>query len=1256
MNYSSIRIEGSILSPDFASRIEQLPGQRPVDFGFNNGIKIKDEIARAWIDAQHYWQIFQRKLESLKPGTNATTETRNHWIIPLLGLLRYDIEYQSRGIEYNGKTYPISHRVTNRGNVILHITGYRDPAGLDKKPSNTNRRMSAHALVQECLNLNDQLYGLVTDGHVIRLLRNSSRLIRQSYLEFDLDRIFSDSLFADFAILYRLLHVTRLPLTQDTANESLIEQYHQDSLDSGARIRNGLSSAVERAIRDFGTGFLVHPQNAALRTAVVKGDLHSLDYYKYLLRLIYRLLFLIVIEERDLIFPSETPKIKRDIYYNFYSVERLRLLSEKRHLYDFRRHDFWLALTTNFRLFEADGPGFKLGIAPLAGELFHEESIGPLINCTLGNDVLLGCLRSLTIFQHPDNRQLIRVNYASLNVEEFGSVYEGLLEYDPEFIIDGTRIEFGFKQGNERAATGSHYTPENLVQPLIQYSLDYLIEERRKANNPEAALLDLRVADIACGSGHILLAAARRIATVLAIVRTGEEQPSPLAYRIALRDVICNCIYGVDLNPLAVELCKVALWLEAHNPGQPLNFLDHHIKCGNALIGYTNCEEVSMGVPNEAFKTLPEDDKEVVKRLRKKNGNERDNKKQMYMDFVSEVRERFDSILQEHSAIARLPEKNAAQIENKKNRFTALAASREAWLLKQIAAIPIAQFFIPKTKANESKLITDAQFCNYWRGEKKPQGEKSTMAWNTANHMRFFHWFLEFPDIIARGGFDCILGNPPYLGEHALSGTYGHPFCEYLKWKYAPTGLSDLVVFFLRRVFQLIRPGGFTSLITTNSIIDGDIRKHGLAQVVIEGGQINMAISAAKWLGRANIVVSLMTLHKGEWDGPRFLNGNSTSWINSRFEEGEEQNDPQSLLMNHSNMFQGSCFLGNGFILSHKDADRLRASDKRNTEVIMPLINGKELNNEPEQQPGRCIINFRDWSMDRAQKYPTPFAIVQETVKPFRAKQNRKRNRDVWWLYAENRPGLNRKLCNLSRCFAVARTTKYLNFSAMPTNIVFSDAVQILTTERWDIFAVVQSTIHEVWARKYSGSLKQDLRYSHTNCFVTFPFPNSLWQTPQIRLAEIGERFHEHRKTLMHSLWLGLTEIYNLLHTHDLTPRLVAKVSNKDVATANAGYEGLLKLRRLHVELDNAVRDAYGWQDLDLEHGFHEMEILSENDRIRYTLNRAARREILKRLLAFNHACAVIEANATITSKQGRKKSNKIDGAVDTFDLFRLEA
>lgn len=1408
MNYPSIRVEGAILSPDILDRIEDLPGQKPADFGLDSSARVKDEIARAWADAQDYWRIFQRKIETLKADSPATTETRQQWVGPLLGLLGYQIEYQARGVELNGKLYSISHRATNRAQAPVQIVGYREPAGLDRKPERTNVRMSAHGVVQEFINLNEQLYGLATNGRVLRLLRDSSRLIKLSYLEFDLDRIFTDGLFADFAILYRLLHATRLPLTNEAAAESWIERYHQDSLDAGARIRDGLSSAVEQAIRDFANGFLSHPANDALRSAVASGALSPEDYYKHLLRLIYRLLFLMVIEERDLVFPPKAAAAQREIYRRYYSVQRLRLLSEKRYLAEHRRHDLWLALLTSFRLFEADGPGERLGLAPLAGDLFGHAAIGPLVECNLGNDILLGCLRSLSLYEHPENRQLIRVNYAALNVEEFGSVYEGLLKYQQTFQQNDGKWAMVLSAGSDD--TQSHYTDDDLVQPLIKHSLDYLIAERlnwarelgsqerasqgriayehyllsrshrvaeghgsrrdvlspdqavsrrgtvrddvtnaesgnvdsgehrggmgarddrgissvsagsagqhkRTGDTPaalpaggsaehggsrpgaqpafrgltddnfpdwffeaqakvgphslvphsllaETALLSLRVADIACGSGHILLAAARRIATELAIVRTGEEQPSPSAYRTALRDVIRTCIYGVDLNPLAVELCKVALWLEAHNPGQPLNFLDHHIKCGNAIVGFARREDVDKGVPDEAFATIPGDDKEVAARWRRKNKQERaDPQRAKQLHLAPAIQHQLDTILAQWNTLSALPERTPAEIEEKKTRFVAFAQSRDAWLLNQIAAIPIAQFYIPKTPENEPKLIADEQFRRYWTGGQAPQGQATAMAWATGHAKRFFHWFLEFPDVIAGAGFDCILGNPPYLGGQGLSGTFGHPFCCYVKWEYAPTGLSDLVVYFVRRIFGLLKPSGFTAFITTNSIKDGDIRKDGLEQVLVQGGEINMAVRAIKWPGRANLVVSLLALHKGPFSGRRLLDAREVSVINAFLDDSQVEGEPVALNDNASRVFQGSIFLGDGFLLSHEQAARLIAVDPRNREVIFEVINGSQVNNEPNLRPGRSIINFHDWDECRARQYPLPFQIVEQKVKPERLEYDETKNawnREVkarWWLFGSLRVGLYQQIGPLNSCFVSARTTKYLSFAGAPCTHVFLDTINVFTTDRWDLYAVVQSTLHEVWARKYSGALKQDLRYSPSKCFDTFAFPEGLWQTANAALAEIGERYHEHRKSLMLSLWLGLTDIYNLFHARDLSPAKVAKVSKKPDDEAERGYQGLLELRRLHVALDLAVRDAYGWQDpstgsgqaLDLRHDFHEVETLPENDRVRYTISPAARKEVLRRLLALNHVRAA--AAATTTARHSRRTSQRDDETIEIF-------
>ncbi|NQW46419.1 MAG: N-6 DNA methylase, partial [Planctomycetes bacterium] len=859
------------------------------------------------------------------------------------------------------------------------------------------------------------------------------------------------------------------------------------------------------------------------------------DYYKSLLRLIYRLLFLMVIEERGLVFPASATQKQRDTFARFYSVGRLRSLAEKRYLADKRQNDLWLALLSTFRLFEAAGPGAKLGLAPLAGDLFRDDALGDLEHCQLANDALLGCLRSLGLYQHPTSKQLMRVNYAALNVEEFGSVYEGLLEYEPAVDVSANQPAFSFKRGDERSATGSHYTPDDLVQPLIKHSLDHLIADRLTApeDERESKLLDLRVADIACGSGHILLAAARRIATELAIVRTGEEQPSPTAYRTALRDTIRTCIYGVDLNPLAVELCKVALWLEAHNPGEPLNFLDHRIKCGNAIVGYVRREEVDAGVPDEAFAKLPGDDPEVGKKIRAQNKSERKSRDQKKFAFTKDRQGQIDAVLDKWKTIGAMPERVPAEIDAKKAAFDTFMSSGAAFVLKQIASIPIAQFYLPRTPENEPKLITDEAFRDYWSGNLSPQGQAPAAAVGIATKKRFFHWFLEFPEIIQRGGFDCILGNPPYLGGQALSGTYGHEFCNYVKHAYAPTGLSELVVFFLRRFFTLLRPGGFTAFITTNSIKDGDIRKDGLEEVVKQGGSINFAVRGVKWPGRANLVVSLVSLHRGIWLSSCFLDGRQVTTVSPFLGDDTEGGPPKELAQNKERLSQGSIITGDGFLLSVAEADAMLSQDTRLEEVILPVMNGQEINNIPSQTPERRVIAFRDWSLEKASSFALPFAHISRAVKPER-EANKRLAGIPWWHFERPRVDVYDRMAVRQHCYVAAATTKHLSFSKAGTRCIFTHAIFVFTTDRWDQLAVVQSTLHEVWARKYSGSLETRLRYSPSDCFETFPFPEGLWHIPSAGLADIGERYHEHRRQLMLSLWLGLTDAYNLFHSREL--------------------------------------------------------------------------------------------------------------------------
>jgi hypothetical protein len=1263
MSYPSLRIEGNIISPDILAQLEneeQSVGQRANDFGLPADTKVKDKIAHSWAESQEAYRRFKQRLERLNITDAATSLTRQQYMGSLFTFLGYELQPHTSGLSVTGQTqtYPISHTAGNRGNTPVYIIGYNDPAGLDRKPENASRRMSAHALMQEYLNLAEALYGIVTNGRVIRLLRDSSRLVKQSYLEFDLERIFEDNLYADYALLYRLLHVTRLPADAQRPAECLLERYHLDSLEAGSRIREKLSGAVENAIVTFANGFLSHPANGDLRDALHNHTITADTFYQQQLRLIYRLLFLMVIEERNLIFADDVPLQYRTIYAQGYSIQRLRQRAERPHNHDKRHYDLWQGLRSTFQLFERGG----LGIKPLAGDLFGAHAIPHLQQCHLNNDVLLQCISELSIYKNAKG-VVSRVNYAALNVEEFGSVYEGLLEFKPVITMDHTFPRFAFAHGDERAATGSHYTPDDLVQPLIKHSLDYLIADCLKQPDAAAALLNLRVADIACGSGHILLAAARRIATKLATVRTGEEQPSPSAYRSALRDTIRQCIYGVDLNPLAVELCKVALWIEAHEPGKPLNFLDHHIKCGNSIVGFVSLDDVAKGVPDEAFTATPQDNKDIASTLRKANRDARklrDNRQLTFQNTAYNVVEQFQ---QRIAHIAQLPEGSAAEVSAKAAAYEQLAQSTAMQQMRAIADVPVAQFYLPKTADHQGEHLTDAAFVRLWNGQHDELHAQLAAARQVATQKRFFHWFLEFPDIVARGGFDCILGNPPYLGRKNISSTFGYNFCHYVQNEYQPAGLSDIVVYFLRRISTLTKNKHYFSLITTNSIKDGDVRRDGLEVIIANGFKIIFALRSHPWSGSANVSVSLLSIYNGSTNNSCYLDGKIVNHINSLLEPDNSEIRPLTISINLNRGGQGSIFLGDGFLVSNNKAEELIKSNATYVNVIRKVINGIDINQDPLQAPSRYIINFTGYEFEEAKAFETPFSIVEEYVKPYRQKQKDSIAKKYWWQFYRSRSELYNDISNLTHCFVLVWVSKYLSFSKIPTNLIFTNSCYILTSDRYDIFSVLHSTIHEIWARQYSGSLDTRLRYSPTDCFETYAFPAGIWQQARPELATIGAQYHEHRRLLMLHLWLGLTDVYNLFHT----PRLDEAVQKHYAGRARKDPQGsaipaehraaalaysatqaiadIQQLRALHVALDAAVLAAYGWSDLDLAHDFYEVDTLPENDRTRYTISPEARRELLTRLLAENHARAAAEAR-DVTPKPTTRKSKRAKSSV----------
>lgn len=1258
MNYSSINIQGHVISSEILEKIrtDETRFQKAADFGLPPNITVRDEISLAWSQAVSHWSALKARRELLKATDTGTEETRKYWMIPLLHILGYEPARSNAEI-INGKSYAISHRCANREYFPIHLVGINQ--NLDKRAETGGPRLSPHALMQEYLNNTEHNYGLVANGRTIRLLRDATRLSKLSYLEFDLEQIMEQSMYVEFALLYRVLHATRMPAKADDAESCIMEFYHQEALDAGSRIRARLSEAVESSLRALANGLLRHPGNEALRKSVSNGDLKADLYFLYTLRLVYRMLFLLVIEERKLIYPDKRDAALnrlRDIYYQYYSVQRLARLAERKTYVDPRKGDLWQSLLATFGLFEESKHGSRLGISALGSGLFDPEALGVFKEQQLDNASLLAVLRLLVTFTN-ENGQLVRVNYADLDVEEFGSVYEGLLEFDPCFKGAGTTLEFGFVDGKARSSSGSHYTPEELVKPLITHSLDYLIADRLKETDPEKALLSLTICDVACGSGHILLSAARRVGFELAKYRSKEDQPTPTALRTAVRDVIRHCIYGVDLNPLAVELCKVALWLEAHDPGQPLNFLDHHIKCGNAIVGLAHMEELEKGIASEAFKALPGDDKTIAAAFRKRNEQELKTAGQLSTFDVSEADNDLKDVQHAFGSFTQLPESTPEQIVLKAKAYRDLTNGKKWWRLKQLADLQVAQFFIPKTIDNREKVTTQSQYKTYLKQGTQIMDRGASLA--VSMEKRFFHWFLEFPEVFGAGGFDCVLGNPPFLGGQKLSGSFGDAFLEYIKYEYAPIGAVDLVTYFFRRIFSLLRPGGFQSLISTNTIAQGKAREDGLDVIVGQGGTINHAVKSMKWPGVAAVEVALVTITKQPWKREFVLAGKQVDTITPYLDDAETLGNPYPLKQNEGKSFQGSIVLGKGFVLEPEEAQALIKKDKRNKDVLFPYLNGDDLNNNPDQSPSRWVINFFDWPEERARQYPDCYKILERLVKPERIKMKGDRGAEYWWQFLRIRKELYQTIANMDRVLVIPETTKFLTFNFCPSNVIFSHANKIIATELVSVFSFLKSSIHLYWVWKNSSTLESRMKYITTDAFDTFPFPIlSLKQNEAIE--KMGYSYHETRRQLMLNMQLGLTKTYNLFHSRGITATQVDECDKQVMAlrkhlentpgtvTFEKAIEGIRKLRQLHVEMDEAVLEAYGWRfdsaqrpDIQLRHDFYEVDYLPENDRVRYTIHPEARKEVLKRLLALNHQIHEEEVKAGLWDKKGAGKAGK---------------
>ena len=817
--FQTIRSEGGLLPPDLLRRLidprSKLPGVRPEDYALAARDRLNEVITQSWNRLRRHWSEFRAAAANLSAGAAGTGLTNDRWSLPLLRELGFGLLPATAGPEIGGRTYAIRRFF---GPAPVHLLGCG--LSLDRRAAGQRGAASAnpHGLVQEFLNRSDaHLWAVVSNGLRLRILRDNQALSRQSWLEFDLEAMFSGEVYSDFVLLWLVAHATRFtPREGDRPETCWLERWTREADSQGARALGELRGSVERALEILGAGFTGHPKNAALREALRTGEVGLDDFHGQLLRIVYRLIFLFVAEDRlldgqPLLHPrddSATARTARERYAAYYGVARLRDLAGR--IKGSRHGDLWRQFQLPVGALSGD-PRFETArraLPALGSFLWDPASTAALNDAELTNYDFLESLRRLAFVRQ--GRVLRPVDYRNLGAEELGGVYESLLGLTPQLGGDGARFTFAEFAGNARKTSGSYYTPDELVQCLLDTALDPVVEAAirdKTGAEAERAILDLKVCDPAVGSGHFLVGAAHRLARHLARVRAhsaGDSEPSPLLHQHALRDVIGRCLYGVDMNPMAAELCRVSLWLEALEPGKPLSFLDHHIRVGNSLLGATPAL-IEAGLPDEAFKPIQGDDGKVCSGLKRKNRVEREDVQQVMDLMVAEPRPEYGGIASLSRDIDESPDDTLDEVRRKEARFQRLIVSPGYRQKQRVADAWCAAFVWPKRASDDPALcITTRTVRRLQAGldfdldfgagasldprqrpctdsgtdlGKDPGTDSGTdidsgadalsptqrrEVERLARRYRFFHWDLAFPEVFENGGFDCVLGNPPW--------------------------------------------------------------------------------------------------------------------------------------------------------------------------------------------------------------------------------------------------------------------------------------------------------------------------------------------------------------------------------------------------------------------------------------------------------------------------------------------------------------
>jgi hypothetical protein len=787
--------------------------------------------------------------------------------------------------------------------------------------------------------------------------------------------------------------------------------------------------------------------------------------------------------------------------------------------------------------------------------------------------------------------------------------------------------------GDSRRATGTHYTPKSLTEPIVQHTLEPLVyagpaegksREEWRLKSP-ADLLALKICDMAMGSAAFLVQTCRWLAdrvveawdatekagqsvsmegAVLEQAGRAELLPRDKAERvlIARRLVASRCLYGVDKNPMAVELAKVSLWLVTMMKGRPFSFLDHALKCGDSLLGVSSLKQI------EDF-SLRHGERQVTFAT---------SNLFHYVDAAEAKRRELEGLPSTDYSHIETKNRLHAEAEVATTKIKALADCLIALELRGLDGNAYEEARETAAEQVQRLLKHDADAAL-----KSPSSnQQSALAFHAKELLRGrrpFHWPVEFPEVFSRSGFDAFVGNPPFQGGKKISSAVGSEYRELLVAVVASNkkGNADLSAYFFLRANGLMGTGSSFGLIATNSICQGETREVGLDQL-IQCGRIIRAIPSTVWPGTANVFISIVWFWRGVWCGEHYICEKLVTGIQSDLNEMTGVSGiPFSLDTSSRIAFLGSNPRGAGFFLSSTEAKALIAAAGENAQCIETFLIGDDIMNSPQQKPSRFIINFRDWEEAEARKYPLLFKRCEELVLPKRReiphKQTREKCVRFFWRYDALAKSMYEAIRGMKRVLATAQVSPTNAVTWISNSGTFDKKVVVFAVEESYWFGLFQSSVFWEWVRKNTATLGgSTLNFSPTDCVATLPMPAKEFL---LQLNLISDAYFSERREILERERCGLTDFYNRFH-------------NREEASAD-----IARLRALHVELDHAVAAVYGWRDLELGHGFHPTK-----QGERYTISEPARRTVLDRLLALNHQRYEEEVKAGLHDKKASKK------------------